>query len=158
MFSSKISPSTGTKKFRSQTKSNIQLIIIQINACSLCPFLFSNLVCLPKDLFLSNHKMKQSNAMMINLKRKSSEKLLKVPHLLAQDSSHPCLLSPSRFPRPQTDSAGSAVSSFSVESLLPPAKCRRSRCCHPEDNNNQQASNAPTKLVMLKAQTTMQQQ
>ena len=70
------------EKFRSQTKSVIQLIIIEINVGFLCHFLFSNLLCMPKGLFLSNQKMNQSNTMMMNRKRKSSQELPKAPTYL----------------------------------------------------------------------------
>jgi hypothetical protein len=43
------------------------------------PFPFSNLLCFSKALFLKNHKMKQSNAMMMNRKRKSSQEHPKDP-------------------------------------------------------------------------------
>ena len=139
------------ENFRSQTKSVIQLIIIEINVGFLCPFLFSNLLCMPKGLFLSNHKMKQSNTMMMNRKRKSSQKSRKTALTCTGLIASPAALSFSLSSSSNRLSwlcsvvllcgvftTGGKASPFS---LLPPG--------------GQQQS--PTKQ-MLKAQTTMQQQ
>ena len=142
------------EKSRSQTKSVIQLIIIEINVGFLCPFLFSNLLCMPKGLFLSNHKMKQSNTMMMNRKRKSSQKLPKdrtylhrthrIPScslLLSVLVLKPAQLALQRSPSLRSPQHRWRTGEASPFSLLPPGG---------------QQQSAPKR--MLKAETTMQQQ
>ena len=72
--------STGMRKSDLKQKVAYSLLSFRYNLGSLCPFLFCSALCMPKALFLSNHKMKQSNPMMMNRiieTRKSSKEFPK---------------------------------------------------------------------------------